>query len=226
MEAVHDNAPNRKWVAVFGIALALVWPLLIKPIPFAKLGVAGEILDFAIPGMVFLVIFFWATRVEGMSLPSLGIRRPTAGTVGWALVGVIATFAAMSAYYGMVSVLFGGAAAAPAAIGAITSWPFYRIVLLCLNAGIVEELAFRFYPITRLYQLTGSKWIASLIPLVLFVGFHIPSFGWAQVVPVILGALVLLGLYWLRRDYWCNALTHFLVDFIPLGLAGLVGYKL
>jgi hypothetical protein len=47
-----------------------------------------------------------------------------------------------------------------------------------------------------------------------------------MIVPVTLGALVLLGLYWWRRDYWCNAFAHFTIDFLPFGVVGLAGVSL
>jgi CAAX protease family protein len=160
---------------------------------------------------IFLFVVIWATRVEGLSLSSLGLKRPTVATFGWALVALLSTFVALGIHYRLVAPLF-GAIGASSVVGAIASEPIETILFRALSAGIVEEWVFRFYPISRLYWLTGNKWLASIIPMIVFVGVHIPRYGVGQVIPVTLGAVVLTVLYWLRGEYWCNALAHFLVD--------------
>jgi membrane protease YdiL (CAAX protease family) len=60
--------------------------------------------------------------------------------------------------------------------------------------------------------------------MIVFVGLHVPGFGFAQVIPVTFGAIVLTLLYWKRRDYWSNALAHFVTDFAAFGAAALTGH--
>lgn len=219
------QSPKIAVLAAIGIVFALGWPLIAHYLPYDRLGLTGVVGDNV--GWIFgLTIFVWATRVEKMSLARLGILRPTWGTLGWGLAAVALTFALMAGWFAVQAALLGGKSAAPEVVGQITKLPFYRVLLICLSAGLVEELTFRFYAITRLHELTGSKWLASIVQLALFVGFHVPSFGATMIVPVTLGALVLLGLYWFRHDYWCNALAHFTIDFLPFGLAGLAGVTL
>jgi putative flippase GtrA len=45
--------------------------------------------------LIFLIVVLWATRVEGLSLSTLGLKRPTLATFGWSLVGVMATYVAL-----------------------------------------------------------------------------------------------------------------------------------
>lgn len=215
------ETPTTVTLALIGIAIALGWPLLALYFPYQQFGMTGVVGDSF--GWLFgLVVLLWATRVEKMPLARLGIGRPTPGSLGWGLAAVAATFALMAAWFAVQSALLGGKSATPEVVGEIAKLPFYRMLLICLSAGLVEEFL-RFYVITRLHELTGSKWLASIIQLAVFVGFHVPSFGAAMIVPVTLGALVLIGLYWWRRDYWCNAVAHFTISFLPFGVAGLVG---
>lgn len=225
MTRKQGETPKSVILASIGIAFALGWPLIAHYLPYHRLGLTGVVGDYI--GWLFgLAVLLWAMRVEKMSLARLGIRRPTWGTLGWGLTAVALTFALMAGWFAVQSSLLGGRSATPEVVGEITKLPFYRMLLICLSAGLVEELTFRFYAITRLHELTGSRWIASIVQLALFVGFHMPSFGAAMIVPVTLGALVLLGLYWWCRDYWCNALAHFTIDFLPFGVAGLAGVSL
>lgn len=218
--------PGSMVLASIGLLLALGWALIAQYLPYDRLGPLGPIIGDHIAWVFGLAVFLWATRVEKMSLARLGIRRPTLGTFGWGLAAVALTFALMAAWFAVQSAFLGGKSPTPPVVEEIANLPFYRMLLICLSAGLVEELTFRFYAITRLYELTGSKWLASLVQLALFVGFHIPTFGPGMIMPVTLGALVLLGLYWFRRDYWCNAFAHFTIDFLPYGVAGLVGISL
>jgi membrane protease YdiL (CAAX protease family) len=173
--------------------------------------------------LIFLIVVLWATRVEGLSLSTLGLKRPTLATFGWSLVAVMATYVALGVYYRVIAPLFGGVAT-PSAVGEIVNQPLYEILILSLSSGVIEELVFRFYPISRLHWLTGNKWLASIIPMIVSVGLHVPKYGLEQVIPVTLGTLVFTLLYWWRRDYCCNALTHFLIDFSAFGVASLAAH--
>ena len=124
---------------------------------------------------IFLLAVLWATIVEGLSVSSLGLKRPTGATFGWALAAVMSTFVALGIYY-RVSAPFFGRVLVPSEFGAIASQPMYEILILCRSAGIVEEFVFRFYPTLRLHWLTGNKWLASIMPMIVFVGLHVPRY--------------------------------------------------
>ena len=198
--------------AVIGVIVALgAFPMIVV---FKRLGISTQSIWFgvAMKWAIGLGVLAWAMGVEGLSLATLGVKRPRPGTFGWAFLGVVATFVSMGVYYRLVAPLF-GPVTAPARVGMLAGLPMILILIVSASAGLVEELVFRFYAISRLHRLTGNRWIASLIPVIVFVGLHVPGFGLGQAVPVALGATVLTLLFWLRRDFWCNALAHLLVDF-------------
>jgi membrane protease YdiL (CAAX protease family) len=86
--------------------------------------------------------------------------------------------------------------------------------LAVVRAGISEEVLYRGYAIERLQAITGSKWVAAGVSLVLFAGFHFRQ-GWAgMLLALVLGA-VLTAFYLWKRDLLANMVGHFLVDFIP-----------
>jgi membrane protease YdiL (CAAX protease family) len=62
--------------------------------------------------------------------------------------------------------------------------------------------------------MTGSKWIAAWVTLVLFAAFHFRQ-GWPGVwIAFIIGA-VFTAFYLWKRNLIANMFGHFLVDFVP-----------
>ncbi len=91
--------------------------------------------------------------------------------------------------------------------------PVWLVTLVTLRAGIVEELCFRGYAITRLQELTGSRTVALVVPLVVFGLGHWTG-GWANIVIAVALGGILAGFFLWRRDLVSNMTGHFLVDFI------------
>jgi membrane protease YdiL (CAAX protease family) len=89
-----------------------------------------------------------------------------------------------------------------------------------ITAGVTEEIMFRGYPIERLHELTGSLWLAVLIPLIVFTLAHLGSWSWSHLVGVALGGVLLTGLYLWQRDLVACMIAHALIDsaliFLPL----------
>jgi hypothetical protein len=71
--------------------------------------------------------------------------------------------------------------------------------LVVLRAGIVEELFYRGYAIERLQLLGLNRWLAAVIPLLIF-GFGHGTNGWANVVLALALGAVLTAFYLWRRD--------------------------
>lgn len=99
----------------------------------------------------------------------------------------------------------------------VTRQEFYCFIILSLSAGIFEEIMFRGFLITYLYNLFGSSetgvYAAVVIPAVLFGISHAYQGGYA-VIKVVLMA-VLFGLVFLFSGsiIWLM-IIHFLVDII------------
>ena len=220
MDQAQDSIGHSKPLAIIGTALALGLPM--ATLLLGRLGVADGISPFkeAIWWGMALVILLWAVQVERQPLAALGFKRPTWGTLGWGLLSGFVLILLIGACYALLFPAL-GIKTDPKALNTIASQPVWMIFFLALRAGFVEELLFRFYPITRLHWLTGNKWIASLIPGVIFIGMHAPSWGLAHLIPVSMAALALTLLYWKRRDFWCSAFAHFLADFIPFAMAAM-----
>jgi membrane protease YdiL (CAAX protease family) len=86
------------------------------------------------------------------------------------------------------------------------------LAISVVRAGVSEEVLFRGYPIERLRELSGSRALASLLPLLLFPLAHVGPWGWAHMLVAGIGGAALTLLYLWRRNVWANILAHCIVD--------------
>jgi membrane protease YdiL (CAAX protease family) len=84
--------------------------------------------------------------------------------------------------------------------------------LIALRAGVAEEIFYRGYAIERLHGLTGNKWLAALLPLVIFASAHYRQGPGGIVSAFILGGIFTIS-YMKLRDLIANMTAHFLGDF-------------
>jgi membrane protease YdiL (CAAX protease family) len=219
---MNSSSTSRSWTVV-GLLLALLAVPLIATtfrLAFAPLStemtVARELSIFAGTGLLLWLV----RRGEGLPWSSIGLRPISLGRGAlWVLIGLLAS--ALAITLGLLVIqatgLPFGHAAPP------TKPPMWLTCLVVLRAGTVEEITFRGYAIERLEALTGNRWLAVALPLVVFAAFHSTQ-GTGGILLAFLGGGVLSGLYLWKRNLWVNMTVHFLVDFIPnVLLAGLLG---
>lgn len=99
------------------------------------------------------------------------------------------------------------------------AWFRWAVVL---TAGITEEIMFRGYPIERLNELTGSLWLAALIPLTVFTLAHLGGWSPGHLVGVLFGGGLLTGLYLWQRDLVACMIAHTLIDALLIFLSALL----
>jgi uncharacterized protein len=155
-----------------------------------------------------IALLFIIKRGEHLSLQSVGI-----GTANWkksVLWGLVLA---------IVCLLVGGLLAAVTHYGhgekaeAFGKLPVWLISLICVRAGVAEELFFRGYAIERLQALGLNRFLAAAIPLAIFSVGHWTGGGANIVIALALGA-ILSAFYLWRRDLVTNIIGHFLVDFV------------
>lgn len=174
--------------------------------------------ELAILGLAALLIWI-VTAKERLPLSSIGIRFDRLGrSLGWgvllAALSIVAAVVCL-AVYSAIGVSYGEGE------GISRALPVTALVVV--RAGIAEEVFYRGFAIERLQSLTGSKWIAAAISLVLFAAFHFRQ-GLAGVVLAFALGAVLTGFYLWKRDLIANMAGHFLVDFIPNVLFAALGF--
>lgn len=214
----HANRRRLIPLAVIGFVLALGLPELGLPrLLFAGTSVGPRIGREIVWIALGALVLVWVTRVERLSLASIGLHRPTWGTLGWGLVATIMLIASVMLSFAVIGPAL-GLEQNMRATAAIVNVPLWLLVLTPLVAGVTEEIVYRGYAIERLSFLTGRRWVGALLGGVIFLLAHW-SWGGLQMILVAFATVILTGLYLWRRDLVCCMLAHAAADLIGFALA-------
>jgi hypothetical protein len=81
-----------------------------------------------------------------------------------------------------------------------------------MPAAVFEEILYRGYPLERLSELTGRRWVAVALTLPLFVAPHLAFFGPEWLLYQGSGTAMLYILFLWRRNLVANMLLHLCVN--------------
>ena len=99
--------------------------------------------------------------------------------------------------------------------------------LLCLCAGIFEEIIYRGFMVTYFLPLQGIEntipWIALIAPSVLFSLAHTYQ-GWIAVIKIFIFSLLLGTIFIVTKSIYPTMILHFLIDLIG-GIVAMTQYK-
>lgn len=159
---------------------------------------------------VLAIVVFWEQR----SLASIGIVWGNFGAwAAGAMIGLtMISFTILSLHLNLQRGGSGVPESSAQGIKRLTDLPLWARYALVITAGVTEEILFRGYPIERLQEITGSVWLAVLIPLVIFVLAHLGDWSLGHLVGVLFGGVLLTGLYLVTRDLIACMITHALID--------------
>jgi len=196
---------NKK--ALIGLLVFLSIPFLLQVMPLTYM------LEELIFWLLLLVMILWIYFVE----------KRTIASIGWKKMTIKLTFVAIG--LGLVLfVIFGISNVAIQAIGLelnqeiaemISSKSIPVLILLALRAAVVEEVLFRGYAFERINELTKSKWVAGLVPLIIFMLLHL-SWGIGHLLFVFIAGGLLTLMYVSKRNLALNIVVHFTVDVIAI----------
>lgn len=164
-----------------------------------------------------ILLLVWVLKVERLPLASIGLIRPTWSTLGWGLVATVALLATILLSFAVIVPALGLSQNA-ATTASVVKVPIWLLITTAIVAGISEELLYRGYAIERLTFLTGHRWLAAAIAAAVFLILHL-SWGAAQMVIVLFGTAIFVGLYLWRRDLPCVMIAHILADLVGFLLA-------
>lgn len=99
-------------------------------------------------------------------------------------------------------------------------------VLLCLCAGIFEEIIYRGFMVTYFLPSDGSAnipWVALFAPSVLFSLAHTYQ-GWVAVIKIFIFSILLGSIFIITKSIYPTMILHFLIDLIG-GIVAMKQYK-
>jgi membrane protease YdiL (CAAX protease family) len=211
----QEEQSTRAWT-ILGLAIALCGLPLVVEFFRHVVGprtpqntVARELIILALVAVLFWII----RRKEKLGWNSVGLGRAKPGSTAlWVLIAILASAVAIAISFGIIHVLglhFGSPD--PRGLDTLPTWV---LVLVIVRAGLAEEVFYRGYAIERLQSLTASRWVAIVVPLLIFAIFHYRQGAGGVVIALLTGA-VMTGVYLRTRNLWVCIITHFLIDFIP-----------
>ena len=194
-------------LAIFAIPVITTAHRLLVADPLASGGiVARELAILAVTAFILWLV----TAKERLPLSSIGLHTDRIGRslIRGILLAAVCLAAAVGTIllYRSVGIAYGEGPGISRAIPVT--------ILTVMRAGIAEEVLYRGFAIERLQVLTGNKWIAAGVPLVLFALFHYRQ-GLAGIFIAFLLGAILTAFYLWKRDLLANIFGHFLTDFIP-----------
>ena len=157
------------------------------------------------------IVLLFILAMERRSLASVGFHRPTWKTLALGIGGGVAVLAfAGSLVLFVLPILH--LKQNPATLSHMLATPYWYRVALVTRAAFCEELLVRGYGIERLQELTGSKWLAGAVTLVVFTLGHWSYGTIAQLLVAAAAGFVLTVLFLWRRDLVANMIAHWITD--------------
>jgi membrane protease YdiL (CAAX protease family) len=158
-----------------------------------------------------VLILLYIAFVERRAFSSIGFRRPRLLDLVLGAVTGVLLVGGMIAIYTFVFPLL-HLQVNIGRLNSIMHTPLWYRVLLVTRAAVSEEILFRGYPIERMQELTGRRWIAAILSIAAFTYAHLSGWGAAQLIVVAYGGTLLAVLYLWRRNLWANMLAHWIAD--------------
>lgn len=200
---------NKNALTLIGLLVFLGFPFLLQLLPLtymlAELGF----------WLLLLVMILWIYFVEKRTITSIGWKKLTIKTVFVAIgLGLV-----LFIVFGFANVVIQklGLELNQEIAKMISSKSIPVLFLLVLRAAVVEEVLYRAYAFERINELTKSKWVAGLVPLIMFMLVHL-SWGIGHLLFVFIAGGLLTLMYISKRNLALNIIAHFTVDVIALAV--------
>lgn len=230
IDTVPSQPHPKPWLGILGVLIALSTPIVQR--------LLGPWLEttFAFPMDRFVGLWvFWISVVivlgiahfaEGYPLSTFGFQwsQKTLRTrlIEWILTA-LTTFVVGGGIIFFSTYVRNLLTHTPApTLDAIKLFPAWVLIPAWVTGSFTEELLFRSYPIERLTQLTGRRWLAGLIAMLAFTVLHLFGWDWIHVLTLVFPASIMLTLFYLwRRNLALNVMIHAIMN-APLLLVPLL----
>lgn len=209
-------------MTLFGVMLALFGPLIlaatIERLNPGRARLGESLVGQAVLAAITVEVLWIAFSVEGLSPETLGFRAPRWQAFAWG--------AALGAFFirGLGPALYAAMRALrvrtfAAGLDKLGGLPVWYLVLAVVIGGTAEEILYRGYAISRIEMLTGSLWLAALIPIAVFAIAHVPLWGAAPALSTFFSGAILTVFYLWQRDLTPNVIAHVATNFVGIVLA-------
>jgi len=181
-----------------------------------SMALVGELLFWLLLAAVLAIVFFW----EKQTLGSLWLQPFRWSSIGWALILVAANYAVLAPTGEWVR-RTAGLPGFGAGMEQVMRFPIWYRMFAVLGAGVVEEMLFRGYAVTRIAMLTRRLWPGPVLALLVFSVMHLPLWGRGFVVGGLVSGAAAMAFFVWRRDLLAMIVFHLITDAVGLVIAPL-----
>ena len=199
------------------VGLSVAWggtALLVSPVArsladptSAVVSLLGQAALWLLCAAVVGVVLFW----ERKPLASLWLKPFRWQSLAWSGVLICGSIILIFPFTEWIRKAVGLSGYA-AGIETALAYPVWFRILAVLTAGVVEEVLFRGYAVTRLAQLTGSLLPAVGLSNLAFAALHLPVWGAGPSLAFFIGGLATTAFFVWRRDLAAMIIAHVAID--------------
>ena len=187
------------------LILAPLFPLIGSYLDLSDM--SFELIYWAITFGILLLVYF--TKKD--KLYWIGFKKPGKSGIFYALVLVTVIFLLIPLLRTVLP-FFGFEIESPLSEG-ISEIPPWLLVYFALRAAITEEILYRAYPIEVFLYVFQKKWIAYLIPVLIFTLAH-GDWDIFNFILIFTAGSIFAWVYIVKRNLWINIIAHFAVNII------------
>jgi len=208
IQPTEPLVPHANLKAIIGVLVFLSLPFL-----FGQLDLSFIVANVGMWWLLFALIVSWVYFVEKRTIASVGWKGFSTKTV----LGGVGLGLLLFVLFGVLNVAIQAIglelSQETAALFASQPWPV--LLLVVLRAAVVEEVLYRGYCFERLFELTGSRLLAGLLPLIVFTLAHL-GWGVGHLLFVFLVGGLFAIIYATKRNLALLFVAHFTVDALAL----------
>ena len=210
-----------------GLVLALVLPVLVPLVftyflkaPFSRNTDINFILREGVMWFLLLAVLVNVKYGEQKPLVLPGLEQKWYQTLGFSALVIIGMVLSGIIFSILVALITHKLPEHENLMSMVRQYPVWKKLIICIRAGIMEEICFRAYGISRLRQLTGNENLSITIPVVLF-GLGHSAYGTVNHVLAATVLGIVLTIFYLKtKNLLANMIGHAAFDFISLMLPG------
>ena len=140
-----------------------------------------------------------------------GVARVTWASIGWGVLAVVVSMAAMGAQMYVQQRLGNAPQQQKTHFQALLRLPFTHRCFIVATAAVTEEVLYRAYAVGIGADVLGSLWAAGALSVVAFTLAHL-RWGLLHLVPVFVSAVALTLLFGVTHNLWVCVLAHAAID--------------
>jgi membrane protease YdiL (CAAX protease family) len=201
--------------------LAVFIPVILTVLTFKLVHGGARLFSPMIPFLVYaawnwvvICIGYIIIRRRGVRWRDLGFLNFRYPDLGLAVVGALIGIFVVFPVAAWLARILGMSAIRGMSYSLTSPFDIVSVLVACVLLGpLAEDIIFRGYLLNTLRAKIANPWVVGFIGIVMFTLVHLPYFGWAGMLFIVLWSPVTVGLFLWRRNIYPSYVMHMLNNF-------------